>query len=314
MRTVADETSEQFQRRCLKEAGISYGVGAVLPVLVSLIFSLALSAVQGAEEQNWFCYLSFLLPQVCLAATAAIYFYRSKDSVKGMCSGCKWYWFPVALILQFGLLFSLSELNTLFIGLLESIGYEETLGALPVLSGWNILPALLVVALLPAIFEETLFRGIITRNMGRSGWGIFAAAFLSGALFSLFHGNPSQTLYQFICGVCFALVYLRAGSIFPAMLSHFCNNAVILLLTQQYGEVPFSALLPKGGYIALTVVAALCLVAAVCFLVLFGRRKEGYMKREDWRMKEGKTFVLPALAGVFVCAVQWIVMLVTGFI
>lgn len=307
MNTKSEETQEQFRKRCLSEAGVSYSLAALLPVVLSFILSLALSSVADVTEKDWYRYLSYLLPQLCLAATAAIYFFRSKEPLHRIYRGCKWYWFLIALLLQFGLLVSLSELNNLFIGFLKGFGYEETSVGVPNLAGWNLLPAILVIALLPALFEETIFRGILTRNMQESGWGFWAAALLSGGMFSLFHGNPSQTLYQFACGICFALVALRSRSVFPTMVAHFCNNAVILAISSVYGDVSISSIVPRGGYIALCVLSALCLVGAVLFLALFRREKGG--KGIKW----GKVFFLAAAVGFFICAVEWIVTLVLGF-
>ena len=65
--------------------------------------------------------------------------------------------------------------------------------------------------------------------------------------------------------------------------------------------------MPQGGYIALCVLSALCLVGAVLFLVFYRREKGG--KGIKW----GKAFFLAAAVGFFICAVEWIVTLVLGF-
>ena len=299
-----------IKRRALTEAGFAYSAGAALPVVLSLAvgFVCALAAGKGYAEIDWFRFLSYLLPQLCFAAVAAIFFRRSKVSVRQTYCGCKWYYFPVALVLQFGLMFSLSELNGYFIGFLEKLGYRGAGVALPSLEGWNLLPALLVIALLPAIFEETLFRGILVKNMSAAEWGTGAAALLSGALFALFHGKPEQTLYQFVCGVCFALLTLRAGSILPAMAAHFCNNAVILILTSTGYGLEGGWAMAAGAKIGVCVASAVCLAGALAYLVFLdknNRRKGG--------IKYGRAFFPAAAVGIAVCAVQWIVVLITGF-
>ena len=253
-----------FQRRALSEAGIAYSVSAVLPVFLSLIVGViaVLAAGENYAETDWYLFLSYLLPQMCFAAAAVVFFRRSKVSVRRTYCGCKWHYFVVAVLLQFGLMFSLSELNDYFIAFLERFGYVSAGVPLPSLDGWYLLPALLIIAVLPAVFEETLFRGIMVKNMSASGWGTAATVLVSGAMFSLFHGRPEQTLYQFACGMCFALVALRAGSILPSAVAHFCNNAAILALTAAGYETEGGWTMPLGWNIGLTVASAVCLAAA----------------------------------------------------
>ncbi len=147
---MAEQEEQFFKRRALTEAGAAYSVGAVLPVLASLLigFIAALAAGEGYSSAAWYRFLAYLLPQICFAAAAIVFFRRSKVSVRGVYRGCRWYYFPVALLLQFGLMFSLSELNNLFVGFLESFGYTNQTTPLPPLDGWYLLPALLIIAVL----------------------------------------------------------------------------------------------------------------------------------------------------------------------
>ncbi len=310
MNNAAEHEEQVFRRRALTEAGVAYSVGAVLPVIVSLVVSViaALAAGEGYAGTAWYRFLAYLLPQVCFAVTALVFFRRSKVSVRRTYGGCKWYYFPVAVLMQFGLTFSLSELNSLFLGWLQSLGYRDASAALPPLDGWYLLPALLIIALLPAIFEETLFRGILVGRMTASEWGTAATVFISGALFSLYHGNPAQTVYQFVCGVCFALIVVRAGSILPSMLAHFCNNAAIIILTSAGYGVEGGWLMPQGWSIGLVVSASVCLAGALAWLVFFDRSHA-----QKGGVKGGKKFFLAAAVGIAVCAVQWIVVLISGF-
>lgn len=305
----AEPKTEDFKRRALKEAGITYSAAAVFPVLFSalLLLIILVAGAKDYENEDWYKYLGFLIPQMCFAGAAIFFFRRSKASVKQTYAGCKWYYFVLALVLQFGLLFSLNELNGYFIQLLELFGYKRAESSIPSLGGWNLLPAILVIALLPAVFEETIFRGIIAKQMHENGWGLVSTVLISGALFSLFHHNPEQTLYQFVCGVCLTLVAVRAGSVLPTICAHFVNNALILVL-EACGYGSLSAL-SRGGYLALIIVSALCLAGALVFLVFLdkrGNRKGG--------VKHGKLFFLAAGVGIAVCAVEWIATLVQRLI
>ena len=289
----------------LKESGITFSLAALLPVLFSLVLSLfAAAAGEGYEQTVWYRYLTYLVPQLCFALAAAVYFRRARHPFPAMYRGAKWYYYLIAVLMQFGLLFSLGELNTLFLSWLETLGYTSSAGSLPPLEGGWLVLTLFVVALLPAVFEETLFRGILARNMHDAGWGTAVTVLLSGALFSLFHGRPEQTIYQFLCGCCFALIAVRSGSVLPTVLSHFLNNALILVLS-AFGLDAFTGT-PR---LVLTVLSALCLAGTLIFLIFFDRKRG----RKGGAPRAG-VFFLAAAVGIVICAVQWVSMLLLGFV
>ena len=303
--------TELTPKRRMTEGGIAFSVAIVLYMGVSLIFQLIASAIggKGVGDADWYKYLAFLLPQLCFAGAALLFFRRTKVSPRRMYTPCKWWYFFIALALQFGLLFSLGELNGLFLKGLERIGYTAADASVTdsMVAGWYLLPAILIIALLPALFEETLVRGILLGGMRENSWGSAACILVSGAMFSLFHCNPEQTIYQFICGACYALLALRSGSVFPTMLAHFANNALVLILTAA-GVSSFSAL-PTGAYLSLVIVSALCLVGVLVYLLVFERRKN-----VKGGVHEGKAFFFSSAVGIAVCAIVWLVTLVTGFL
>ena len=288
----------------LKESGITFSLAALLPVAASLVLSVFVAAAgEGAQNTVWYRYLAYLLPQLCFALSAAVYFRRSRHPFPEMYKSAKRHYFLLAALMQFGLLFSLGELNTLFVGWLEKLGYTSSASALPPLEGGWLVLTLFVVALLPAIFEETLFRGILARNMLGAGWGTLVTILVSGAMFSLFHGRPEQTIYQFLCGCCFALVAVRSGSVLPTVLSHLLNNALILVLS-AFGIDSFTGT-PK---LILTVLGALFLAGTLVFLIFFDKKTN----RRGGAPRAG-VFFLAAAVGLIVCAVQWVSMLALGF-
>ena len=91
----------------------------------------------------------------------------------------------------------------------------------------GLLATLALVALTPAICEEALFRGPILRGL-RARIGPAAAVALTGLLFGVFHLELSRILPTALLGVLLSLLALASGSILPAMLAHFLNNATLI--------------------------------------------------------------------------------------
>jgi sodium transport system permease protein len=91
---------------------------------------------------------------------------------------------------------------------------------------------LLVVALTPAICEELVFRGVLLNGL-RSRLGMIAAVIGSAAIFAAFHlsfETAVRFLPTFWLGLLLAYVAWNTRSIFPAMLMHFVNNGVVVVL------------------------------------------------------------------------------------
>lgn len=92
----------------------------------------------------------------------------------------------------------------------------------------ELLPHLLVYALLPALCEEIAFRGYMLTGLMRR-FRPRTAIILCGFLFALFHLNVFQFLPAFFLGVVLGLMTVRSKSLVPAILFHFLHNSVLLL-------------------------------------------------------------------------------------
>lgn len=87
---------------------------------------------------------------------------------------------------------------------------------------------LLVIAVLPGICEEMLFRGAIFSGLRRIG--PVTAVVGSAILFGAAHTVMQQSMTVTVIGVVLGLLVLRTGSIFPAMLFHMTNNLLAAVL------------------------------------------------------------------------------------
>lgn len=114
-------------------------------------------------------------------------------------------------------------------------------------------------ALLPAVAEELLFRGVVQnmllRNTRKPFWAIAAAALL----FAIMHFRPYSSAILFGMGVLFGYVYRISKNILLAVFAHFLNNS-LALADVYFAKDPMDA---SSGYLG-GLVQALTLEQQAC--------------------------------------------------
>lgn len=101
------------------------------------------------------------------------------------------------------------------------------------------------VALVPAICEETLYRGYVMRAFQKS-WSIWPAIIVSGLLFGLYHVQLSNLIPLATLGILFAYVTWVSESIYPAIVAHLVNNGGSVLVASYYPESAFAEITPES--------------------------------------------------------------------
>jgi sodium transport system permease protein len=92
--------------------------------------------------------------------------------------------------------------------------------------------ALAMFAVLPAVCEEIVFRGVLARSIGRRT-SLIAAAAISAAVFSAYHLSLVQALPTLTLGMMLAVIAIRADSIAPAIVAHALNNALAIAVSRD---------------------------------------------------------------------------------
>lgn len=91
--------------------------------------------------------------------------------------------------------------------------------------------ALLVIAVLPAIGEEVLFRGVIQRRFTEwTGGNPHVGIWLAAAVFSAIHMQFYGFFPRMLLGALFGYLYLWAGNLWVPILAHFVNNGFTVLM------------------------------------------------------------------------------------
>lgn len=170
-----------------------------------------------------------------------------------------------------------------------------------------------LVAVLPGIFEEVTHRGLVFAAYRDSGYKVVV---VSALLFALMHQYIPQTGYTFVIGLLLALMTYYTGSIFPAMFVHFFNNFISVFSDYAELNVVFKFVddartwlyTPGTG----TIVMLVCAVASVGLLFFFfdkmrtdavkcGRVPEKFFEK-PWRgaipLYKDVPFILTVAVGV----------------
>jgi len=92
--------------------------------------------------------------------------------------------------------------------------------------------ALVMIAVVPPICEEVLFRGVLARALAVRLPAIVAIG-ISAAAFSAYHLSTIQAIPTFTLGLALGLLAIRANSIVPGIVAHALNNAVAIVISRN---------------------------------------------------------------------------------
>lgn len=191
------------------------GLPSDLYIILSEVLLIALPPVLLARARNLHIASTFRLKRPRAVEVLLTILLGPLVIIAGACAGM------IALILIRNIFGSIS-LNT------EGITSVTEGGVL-----WS----LFLIAVVPAVCEEILFRGLIQRGLEKMGAGWSIA--LSGLLFGLFHFDFQRFAAQTLIGLVAAYVVYRTGSIINGMILHFMNNGLLtLLMSLNTGDVP----------------------------------------------------------------------------
>ncbi len=188
-------------------------------------------------------------------------------------------------------------------------------------TGGELLISLLVIAVVAAVCEEVLFRGVLQTSFEKLGKaGMFL---LVSLLFTAFHFSIEQFLGLFALSLLITYMVYRTNSIFAGMLAHFTNNAMAMLISFFANKIPESVFLESETasvelpmWIQIAVIAGVVIgftAMAITLLVIFIKRtkstKTGIPAESELRSGDVLTFV----PGVLIMAAMFIIVIL-GYI
>lgn len=92
------------------------------------------------------------------------------------------------------------------------------------------LVGLLVIAVLPAMGEELVFRGMLQNELYRASKNHHIAIWTSAILFSAFHMQFFGFVPRMLLGALFGYLYVWSGNLLMPIIAHFVNNGFSVLM------------------------------------------------------------------------------------
>jgi membrane protease YdiL (CAAX protease family) len=158
-----------------------------------------------------------------------------------------------ALVVTVVIVFSFMIVNTIFIEWNASIKLPESLSGI---ENWAedleesmkelteyltefestgyFIVAIVVIALIPGIGEELLFRGLLQNILKRMVKNDHAAIWIAAILFSAIHFQFYGFIPRMLLGALFGYLYVWSGNLIIPMVAHFINNSVSLIALYVY--------------------------------------------------------------------------------
>ena len=285
-----------------EDGGFAYSFSVIAILLFSIVFSTILTVVASKDatvlSSDIVILLNYVLSPIAICLAIGILRYKSKKRYISLSLSKNFTLKPfiATLLIGFGLMFGLSKLNEYFVGFITDLGLNASSPSLPSNTPLNVILTVISVCLLPAVFEEFLFRGLILKSLSKTG--LVFATLISGALFSIFHMSPAQTLYQFVVGCIYSLIIIYGGNLLYTIIIHFINNFYIVL-NYYYFHIVFD----QTTETIMAIAGMICLIVGV--LVLINGRKEISISKEEKKANK-INFLLGAVMGAIAALVIWI--------
>ncbi len=113
---------------------------------------------------------------------------------------------------------------------------EDTLRSLLKMdSPWLFLMNLVIIAILPGIGEELIFRGILQKELGYIFSNKILAIWVAAFVFSAIHLQFEGFFPRMVLGVALGYLYYWTGNLWVTMIAHAFNNGIQIILIYSTG-------------------------------------------------------------------------------
>ncbi len=132
-------------------------------------------------------------------------------------------------------------------------------------SSWDFVINLLLMAAIPALAEELVFRGLILNIFNGLFKNVHLAIFASAVIFTLLHLQIYKVLPMMLLAMTFGYLVYWTGSVWTAVIAHFLNNAVTVFSLHFISDGSYEEVLQQDQDMHWSLV----LMAIIGFVLVF---------------------------------------------
>ena len=112
---------------------------------------------------------------------------------------------------------------------LQSVGYNVSTVGFEITSPFMLILGIVLLAFVPAVLEELVFRGAILQGLKR--YGKWVAIFSTSALFVLLHGSLQQVVFPFLVSIILCQTALKTDNVLASIVVHCVSNTTSLVVS-----------------------------------------------------------------------------------
>lgn len=147
---------------------------------------------------------------------------------------------------------------------------------------------LLAMALLPALGEELLFRGVIQKLIGKMDVGIHKTIWFTAILFSAMHMEMAGFIPRLLLGALLGYLLYWTNSLWVPILAHFVQNAFQILAQYFYQNGKHNINLEEMDFLPIPyLIASVFLVVGLCYYLA----KTTKTRQKDYESSFSTSFV-----------------------
>lgn len=125
--------------------------------------------------------------------------------------------------------------------------------------------AIVVMAIIPAVGEEVLFRGVLQRKLAESWSNVHLAIWVSAFVFSAIHFQFYGFLPRLLLGALFGYLYYWSGRLAIAIFAHFVNNGFTVVMLYLYHQKLIDINIEEKGMPLINSLLSLLFSAAILY-------------------------------------------------
>ncbi|MEN0046993.1 MAG: type II CAAX endopeptidase family protein [Bacteroidota bacterium] len=157
------------------------------------------------------------------------------------------------------------------------VSLEKDLGALSsallvMESPWELVLNIFAIAVVPAIGEELLFRGVLQQKLQAWTKQPHLAIWLAAIIFSAFHGQFEGFLARLALGAALGYLLYWTNNLWIPILAHFFNNAIQVMLQYSSNIQPKTDGIPEIP--TLLLLLSIILAAVLAYLIIHFNQKK----------------------------------------